>query len=119
MLSVLQDLKDRDHTHISEWVGEDFDPDEFSVDARQPAAPADVRVRIRASTWTEQSTFPEGWFHEGMNRVSGWYRRQTPLIIFAIGAVVAVSPNASTVHVVQDLWRDDALRYAIAQEAWP
>ena len=58
-----------------------------------------------------------GWFDEGMNRVSGWYRRQTQLIIFAIGAVVAVSANASTVHVVQDLWRDDALRYAIAQEA--
>ena len=30
------------------------------------------------------------WFDEGMNRVSGWYRRQTQLIIFAIGAVVAV-----------------------------
>ena len=58
-----------------------------------------------------------GWFDEGMNRVSGWYRRQTQLIIFAIGAVVTVSSNASTVHVVQDLWRDDALRYAIAQEA--
>ena len=58
-----------------------------------------------------------GWFDEGMNRVSGWYRRQTQLIIFVIGAVVAVSANASTVHVVQDLWRDDALRYAIAQEA--
>ena len=41
------------------------------------------------------------WFDEGMNRVSGWYRRQTQLIIFAIGAVVAVSANASTVHVVQ------------------
>ena len=58
-----------------------------------------------------------GWFDEGMNRVSGWYRRQTQLIILVIGAVVAVSANASTVHVVQDLWRDDALRYAIAQEA--
>lgn len=57
------------------------------------------------------------WFDEGMNRVSGWYRRQTQLIIFAIGAIVAVTANASTVHVVQDLWRDDALRYAITQEA--
>jgi len=45
-----------------------------------------------------------GWFDEGMNRVSGWYRRQTQLIIFVIGAIVAGSLNASTVHVVQDLW---------------
>ena len=52
-----------------------------------------------------------------MNRVSGWYRRRTQLIIFAIGAAVAVSANASTLHVARDLWRDDAMRYAVAQEA--
>jgi len=57
------------------------------------------------------------WFDEGMNRVSGWYRRKAQWCIFAIGAFVAVSANASTVHVVQDLWEDDALRYALAQQA--
>ena len=57
------------------------------------------------------------WFDESVNRVSGWYRRRTQMIILAIGAVVTVSANASTVHVVRDLWRDDALRYAVAQEA--
>ena len=57
------------------------------------------------------------WFDEGMNRVSGWYRRQAQLIIFVIGAAVAVAANASTVHVVRDLWEDDALRYALAQQA--
>ena len=57
------------------------------------------------------------WFDEGMNRVSGWYRRQAQVIILVIGAVVTVSANASTVHVVRDLWQDDALRYAVAQQA--
>ena len=57
------------------------------------------------------------WFDEGMNRVSGWYQRQAQLIIFVIGVVVAVSANASTVHVVRDLWQDDALRQAVAQQA--
>ena len=57
------------------------------------------------------------WFDESMNRVSGWYRRRTQMIILAIGAVVTVSANASTVHVVRDLWQDDGLRYAVAQEA--
>ncbi len=42
------------------------------------------------------------WFDEGMNHVSGWYQRQAQLIIFVIGAVVAVSANVSTVHVVRD-----------------
>ena len=44
------------------------------------------------------------WFDEGMNRVSGWYRRKAQGYIFVIGAVVAISANASTVHVVRDLW---------------
>ena len=57
------------------------------------------------------------WFDEGMNRVSGWYRRKAQGYIFVIGAVVAISANASTVHVVRDLWEDDALRYALAQQA--
>ena len=57
------------------------------------------------------------WFDEGMNRVSGWYRRKAQRYIFVIGAVVAVSANASTVHLVRDLWEDDALRYALAQQA--
>ena len=57
------------------------------------------------------------WFDEGMNRVSGWYRRKAQGYIFVIGAVVAISANASTVHVVRDLWEDDALRYSLAQHA--
>ena len=57
------------------------------------------------------------WFDEGMNRVSGWYRRRAQRYIFVIGAVVAISANASTVHVVRDLWEDDALRYSLAQQA--
>ena len=57
------------------------------------------------------------WFDESMNRVAGWYRRKAQRYIFVIGAVVAVSANASTVHVVRKLWEDDALRYALAQQA--
>ena len=66
---------------------------------------ADVRTEIAA------------WFDDGMNRVSGWYRRQTQLIILIIGVLVTLFANASTVHVAGDLWHDDALRYSIAQEA--
>ncbi len=66
---------------------------------------ADLRTEIAA------------WFDDCMNRVSGWYRRQTQWIIFAIGAAVTLFANASTVHVAGDLWRDDVLRYSVAQEA--
>jgi len=70
-----------------------------------------------AETVAELRTEIAAWFDDGMNRVSGWYRRQTQWIIFAIGAGVTLFANASTVHVAGDLWRDDMLRYSVAQEA--
>ena len=70
-----------------------------------------------AETVAELRTEIAAWFDDGMNRVSGWYRRQTQWIIFAIGAVVTLFANASTVHVAGDLWQDDVLRYSVAQEA--
>ena len=70
-----------------------------------------------AQTVAELRTEIATWFDDGMNRVSGWYRRQTQWIIFAIGAGVTLFANASTVHVARDLWQDDVLRYSVAQEA--
>lgn len=58
-----------------------------------------------------------GWFDEGMNRVSGWYKRQAKIWIFGIAAVVTVSTNASTIHIAEELWRNDALRTQIAVQA--
>ena len=70
-----------------------------------------------AKTVAELRTEIATWFDDGMNRVSGWYRRQTQWIIFALGAGVTLFANASTVHVARDLWEDDVLRYSLAQEA--
>ena len=68
-------------------------------------------------TVAELRTEIAAWFDDGMNRVSGWYRRETQRIIFIIGAGVTLFANASTVHVARDLWQDDVLRYSVAQEA--
>ena len=58
-----------------------------------------------------------GWFDEGMTRVSGWYKRKAKVWIFVIAAVVTVSTNASTIHIAEELWRNDALRTQIAAQA--
>lgn len=58
-----------------------------------------------------------GWFDEGMARVSGWYKRKAKIWIFGIAAVVTVSTNASTIHIAEELWRNDALRTQIAVQA--
>jgi hypothetical protein len=58
-----------------------------------------------------------GWFDEGMARVSGWYTRQIKVWIFCIAAVVTVALNASTIHIADALWKNDALRADIAAQA--
>ena len=57
------------------------------------------------------------WLDEGMTRVSGWYKRRVKIIIIAIAAVLTVTTNASTIHVAEELWRNDALRASIAAQA--
>ena len=57
------------------------------------------------------------WFDEGMTRVSGWYKRQTKWIILVIALVVTIGTNASTIHIAEELWANDALRSAIAVQA--
>ena len=57
------------------------------------------------------------WFDEGMTRVSGWYKRRTKIFIFVIAGLVTMATNASTIHIAEELWRNDALRASIAAQA--
>ena len=57
------------------------------------------------------------WFDEGMDRISGWYKRRVKLTIFGIAAMVTVATNASSIHIAQELWRHEALRTALVARA--
>jgi len=50
------------------------------------------------------------WFNEAMDRVGGWYKRWSQLILFAVGLVVAVVLNADSLNVATRLWSDASLR---------
>lgn len=58
-----------------------------------------------------------GWFDEGMSRVAGWYKRQAKLMIFVIAGAVTLATNASSIHMAEEFWRNDALRTQIAAQA--
>ncbi len=58
-----------------------------------------------------------GWFDEGMDRVAGWYKRRVKMLIFIIAGVVTIGTNASTIHMGEELWRNDALRASVAAQA--
>ena len=50
------------------------------------------------------------WFNEAMDRVGGWYKRRSQLILFSVGVVVAVVLNADSLNVATKLWSDASLR---------
>lgn len=65
----------------------------------------------------EMSDYLAAWFDEGMERISGWYRRDAKAITVALAVVLTLATNASTVQVAGSLWKNDSLRSVIATEA--
>ena len=58
-----------------------------------------------------------GWFDEGMSRIAGWYKRKAKVMIFLIAGTVTLASNASSIHMAEEFWRNDALRTQIAAQA--
>jgi hypothetical protein len=59
----------------------------------------------------------EGWFDATMDRVSGWYRRRTQLILFLIGIAAAAVLNVDSITITQRLTNDKTLRDGIVATA--
>jgi hypothetical protein len=59
----------------------------------------------------------ENWFDETMQRASGWYKKQTQLVLFIIGIVVAVAFNIDTIAIYNILSKDKKAREEFVQLA--
>ena len=59
----------------------------------------------------------EEWFSQTMDRVSGWYKRDAQTNALLLAACVTLVVNADTLHIVQRLWQDPALRAAAVEGA--
>jgi hypothetical protein len=59
----------------------------------------------------------EAWYDGAMDRVSGWYKRSTQLIIFAIALGVTVVLNVDTVAIARTLYRDPAVLAVVVAHA--
>jgi hypothetical protein len=57
----------------------------------------------------------EAWYDSAMDRVSGWYKRSTQWIIFAIALVIAVGANIDTLAIADYLYRHEAVRSTIVE----
>jgi hypothetical protein len=59
----------------------------------------------------------EGWFDDGMKRVSTWYKQRTRVAMVGYGLLVAVLFNVSAVNVTVDLYENDVVRETVVQLA--
>jgi hypothetical protein len=59
----------------------------------------------------------EAWYDSSMDRVSGWYKRETQKILLAIGLGVAVVANVNSLAVASHLYRDQPARAALVNHA--
>jgi hypothetical protein len=59
----------------------------------------------------------EKWFDSSMDRVSGWYKRRTQVIVFIIGLFVTMGVNADSVLVAKRLSADKSLRESLVSAA--
>jgi len=57
----------------------------------------------------------ESWFDAGMDRVSGWYKRSTQIIVFSIALCIAALLNVDAIGIANFLYNNDNARIAIVQ----
>ena len=69
------------------------------------------------SIWTDSQKdidkfkiYLENWFDQTMDRATGWYKKYTQMVLFAIGLVLAVTFNVNTIEIVAKLESNPGLR---------
>jgi hypothetical protein len=59
----------------------------------------------------------ENWYDSSMDRVSGWYKRRSQVILLCIGIIAAVLVNADTIAIFKSLMNDPPLRKSLVAAA--
>jgi hypothetical protein len=59
----------------------------------------------------------EVWFNNAMDRVNGWYKRQSQLVISGLALVTAVAMNVDTILILKHLQTYPAAREALVGQA--
>ena len=78
-----------------------------------------LQLHLRESVYNiaKFTTSIEGWFDDSMKRVSGWYKRQTQIVLFLIGIALAITFNVDTIELSGRLSTDKDARDKLVQMA--
>jgi hypothetical protein len=59
----------------------------------------------------------EKWFDDSMQRVTGWYKRKTQVIILCLALPICFCLNVDTIGIANSLYSDPALRESVVAAA--
>ena len=76
-----------------------------------------VFLRLSGDDFAKFQQSIERWFDDAMARVSGWYKRQSQVIVLILALLLTGVTNADTFQILAQLSSDPALRAAIASQA--
>lgn len=57
------------------------------------------------------------WYDTVMERISGWYKRRSQLVLFLVGLFYAAAMNIDALQLSQRLWQDGALRDGLVEQS--
>ncbi len=52
----------------------------------------------------------ENWYNDGMDRVSGWYKRKSQMVLIVLAIIVTVISNTDSILVARTFWNSPTLR---------
>ena len=73
-----------------------------------------VMLRDAGQSYASFMTDLATWYNDQMDRVSGWYKRRTQLVLVAIAIVLAAVFDIDTIRLTSAMWHDPMLRATVA-----
>ncbi len=88
--------------------------------ANLPGGVTDALVGITHEVANDRDKLREGvedWFNGTMERVSGWYKRKTQIVICVLSLVATIALNINTLAIGEVLAKDGAVRAGVVAQA--
>ncbi len=74
-------------------------------------------VLAGSTTLQEDQRRLAAWYDQGMNRISGWYKRTAQIRVFVLAALVTILLNADTLNMLKVLWYNPTLSALVLENA--
>jgi hypothetical protein len=78
---------------------------------------AKTKAKNLEDVMTEFRKSLETWFDDSMQRVTGWYKRKTQVIILCLALPICFCLNVDTLAIASSLYTDPSLREAVVANA--